>query len=187
MELFNLEFFGAPDGTVYIRDSLGQISKLEYNDIEFINEILQRIEDLYPVAYKALCKCYASSSMNVVYFHYLMVHRFIRCNFNEDDTFSKDINSKGYFNFEQVKCPMRGECTYEGCICGPKMDSSLSEREIEVGELMLDGKDIHEIAESLFISPYTVRRHLDNMKKKLSLSSTHQLINYFHARDHKNN
>lgn len=48
-------------------------------------------------------------------------------------------------------------------------DFNLSSREIEVLELLKKGYDYNKTAEQLFISPYTVRKHIENIYKKLQV------------------
>jgi DNA-binding NarL/FixJ family response regulator len=53
--------------------------------------------------------------------------------------------------------------------------SNLSEREIEVLELIGQGYRPRQIAETLHVSPKTVNSHRENMKRKLELDSTADL------------
>jgi ATP/maltotriose-dependent transcriptional regulator MalT len=53
----------------------------------------------------------------------------------------------------------------------PGRDYGLSERELEVLRLVASGKSNREIASMLVISEHTVARHLQNMYRKLGLSS----------------
>ncbi len=46
-------------------------------------------------------------------------------------------------------------------------DYGLSKREIEILELLAQGLDYNKIAEKLFISPKTVRKHIENIYGKL--------------------
>ncbi len=48
---------------------------------------------------------------------------------------------------------------------------SLSAREREVLRLVVDGKDNSDIAEELFISPYTVKNHISNILLKLQVDN----------------
>jgi len=57
---------------------------------------------------------------------------------------------------------------------GRRVDE-LSEREIEVLELIGQGFRPRQIAESLHVSPKTVNSHRENMKRKLELASTADL------------
>ena len=53
--------------------------------------------------------------------------------------------------------------------------SDLSEREIEVLELIAQGYRPRQIAETLHVSPKTVNSHRENMKRKLELANTAEL------------
>lgn len=54
----------------------------------------------------------------------------------------------------------------------------LTMREREILKLLAEGKKSREIAEALFISPYTVRRHRDNIMEKLQAKTLADLIKY---------
>ena len=54
---------------------------------------------------------------------------------------------------------------------GPRSDSGLTSRELEVLRLVADGLTNQAIAEKLFVSDHTVHRHLANILNKLSVSS----------------
>lgn len=54
---------------------------------------------------------------------------------------------------------------------------NISEREEDVLRLLVEGKTAREIAESLFISPYTVQNHTKNLRSKLKCKNIIQLIN----------
>ena len=108
-----------------------------------------------------------------------MVHRFIRCNFGEYDALSLDVNANGHLRFEDVRCPLRGECPFECIICKPTLDSKLSERENQVAKLLCEGFTAEEIGEELHISPHTVKRHIANIKTRLKLTRTNQIIAKF--------
>lgn len=58
-----------------------------------------------------------------------------------------------------------------------EIDSNLSDREMEVLKEIVKGKSQNDIAEALFISPNTVRTHVNNIYKKLHLNSRSQIIN----------
>ena len=66
-----------------------------------------------------------------------------------------------------------------------KMDSSvktasdgenLTEREMQVLKHLVDGLDYKQIAEKLEISPNTIRKHIDNIYKKLYVTSRAQAV-----------
>ncbi len=58
------------------------------------------------------------------------------------------------------------------------MLADLTERELEVLRLIVDGLTSREIAESLFISPNTVERHRQNIMSKLGLHNRAELVRY---------
>ena len=60
----------------------------------------------------------------------------------------------------------------------PEATDPLSKREKEVAKLLAEGKSSKEIAELLYISKHTVRRHRDNIMKKLALKSLADLVRY---------
>jgi DNA-binding NarL/FixJ family response regulator len=53
----------------------------------------------------------------------------------------------------------------------------LSERECDVLKLVVEGKDYKAIAEKLFLSNHTIRKHIANIYEKLHVSSKAQVIN----------
>lgn len=59
----------------------------------------------------------------------------------------------------------------------------LSERELEIFRLIVEGKSVSEIAEQLFISDKTVSTHKCNIHSKLGLKSVAELVRY--AIEHK--
>ena len=56
----------------------------------------------------------------------------------------------------------------------------LTEREIEILILMVDGLDYRKIAEKLFISPHTVRTHTSKIYEKLHVNSKAEAIKMAH-------
>lgn len=56
--------------------------------------------------------------------------------------------------------------------------SELSSREIEIIKMIAKGKETDEIAELLFLSILTVRKHVQNIYRKLGISSNAKLIIY---------
>jgi DNA-binding NarL/FixJ family response regulator len=59
---------------------------------------------------------------------------------------------------------------------GPRAAGLLSEREREVGALVLDGLTQKEIGARLYISPKTVEQHVARMRQKLAASSRSTLV-----------
>lgn len=177
--LEKIEFYTCPDGSVNMKPENDSVRSYDMSCREVTQEMLLYIKDLYPAAFKALAKLYSPSEKNREFFEFRMVHRFIRCNFGEYDGLTLDITNPGTFNFEHVSCPLRGECVHEGVICRPKKCTNLSPREEEVAILLGKGLNRAEIADKLNISPFTVSRHIANIKARLNLSRTAQIISRF--------
>ena len=175
----NLEFYNTPDGQVCCKPLNQPMYILKESDTALIAEMLTMIQDLYPAAFAALSELYSRSELNRNYYHFRMVHRFIRCNFGEYDALSMDVSANGNLRFEDVRCPLRGECPFECVICKPVLDTKLSEREQHVAKLLGKGYTAEEMGQELHISPHTVKRHIANIKKRLNLSHTHQIIAKF--------
>lgn len=176
------EFFNSPDGTVYVKPFDKPMFVYDIECRQITNELIAYIRDLYPGAFTALSSLYSASERNKDYFMFKIVHRFIRCNFGENDTLSYDINQVGAMCFEEVRCPLRGECIYEGVICKPSLQSKLSSREEEVGRLLATGLSNIEAAGELGISICTIHRHIANIKARLHFKNTNQIISYFHEK-----
>jgi DNA-binding NarL/FixJ family response regulator len=60
---------------------------------------------------------------------------------------------------------------------GDPIAARLSERECDVLKLVVEGKDYKAIAEKLFLSTHTIRKHIANIYEKLHVSSKAQVIN----------
>lgn len=52
----------------------------------------------------------------------------------------------------------------------------LSKRELEIVTLLAEGWTSKEVAESLFLSPDTIRTHRNNIRKKLGVKNTTQMV-----------
>ena len=61
---------------------------------------------------------------------------------------------------------------------GAEVDADLSEREVEVLRLIANGKDNAEIAQTLYISPKTVKNHISNILMKLQIHNRIQAAVY---------
>jgi DNA-binding NarL/FixJ family response regulator len=63
----------------------------------------------------------------------------------------------------------------------PDLAAKLSAREIDVLELLLNGKTANEIGKALFRSPTTAATHIENIYETLGVNSRAQLILAFAA------
>lgn len=177
MRLSDFEFYGTPNGSVMISGQGKTLKVYEVSDRDFTIAMIEKIGQDYPVALKALCEYYQKSSANKAYFEYLIVHRFIRCNFKEYDSHA-DIDTQGSFRFEFVSCPLRGECKYCDVICNPKFNSKLSDAELKVMKLFCQSHTAEEISDTLFISINTVKKHKHNALSKMGMHNLHEFIAY---------
>lgn len=171
-----IEFYILDDELWYVTTD-GKNERLDESNVEMVKEILSMIREYYPESYKALSANYSKSSMNVPYYQYLMVKRFCKCNFGSLDTQKFDLFDRS-FNFEKVSCPLRGECPLEGKVCNPKFNSTLSAAELRVMKLVYENKNNEEIADTLCISPNTLKNHIKSVYVKLGIHEKAEFIRY---------
>lgn len=57
------------------------------------------------------------------------------------------------------------------------LSNPLSSRETDVLKLLISGKNYKKIGETLFISPFTVRRHVNNIYEKLHVKTRTEVVN----------
>lgn len=72
-----------------------------------------------------------------------------------------------------------------GVICRPELNTSLTEREMEVFRLIASNYQTDDIAAELHISPCTVNRHRENIKAKIKVRNVGELIAYWHQNQMK--
>lgn len=80
------------------------------------------------------------------------------------------FKEKKYFN-QEISQLMVGNMALEG-----NANKKLSDREMEILNLVSEGKTTKEIATDLFVSTRTVETHRVNMMKKLGVQNTAELI-----------
>lgn len=177
----NIEFYNTPEGDVMVKEVGQAATILKEQDRDIISYMLCVINDRYPKAYKVLMELYSKSSMNRTYYEFRVVHRFVRCNFGEYDQYTYDIDASGNFIFEEVKCPLRGECHLEGIVCKPEIDTNLTDREMEVYRLIVANIRTEDIAIRLSLSKFTIIRHRENIKARLGLHDIPEMIIYWHV------
>lgn len=172
-----IEFYTTPEGEVTIREQGMPEHNLKESDINFIQRLLEVLEEFYPEAYKALREAYAKYDGNKTYRDFLAVRRFIKCNFGLYDNMV-DVDENWNFQFEFVGCPLRGECKGFNTICNPKFNSTLSDCQLRVMRMCYYGKSDDEIAEQLFLSTHTVKNHRKNVFRKLDIHSMAEFMRY---------
>ena len=107
-----------------------------------------------------------------------MAQRCCGCNFGVFDTMSWDIDEFGVWHFEQVSCPLRGQCTEQDKICNPKMRTKLTERELEIAKLLCDITP-DEICDELHLSISTVYNHIRAIKMRLKFKTIAQITSCY--------
>lgn len=175
----NLEFY-IYENNLWFISSDGMNEPLTEDHSEFISSTILKIKEMFPDAYKALTECYKRSSRNIPHFQYLSVRRFCKCNCGSLDNTSKDVDEEGGFHLENVQCPLRGECQYEGRICKPIFNTKISSSEMRVMRLYYQGWENQRIAEGLYISPHTVKNHIKSVYLKLGIHEKAEFIKYAH-------
>ena len=168
-----IEFYVSPDGRVKV-DEEGIPFTKEYveSDHDLTEYVARLIEKQYPEAFKALELVYRASRPNAPFFRFLIVHRFIRCNFGKFDGLTFDIEGE-VLHVEDVACPLkwRGDCPLKDVVCRPK-PFGLSPREAEVAKMASTGRTYDEISEELGIAHSTIKNVIQKVKEKLHLASS---------------
>lgn len=183
-----IEFYSTPLGDVEIKKEGKPVHTLtqgEKESIDFVNAFIELLKTFYTEAYQALTKQYSACEPNPIAYNYHIVHRFIRCNFGEYDANSPDIDVFVRFNFEEVRCPLRGECQFENICCKPKFNTQLSDREHEILQMIVRQFSTEEIALKLFLSPHTVNNHRRNIHVKTNTKTIAALVDYWHTHNLK--
>ena len=173
-----VEFFNKNDGDVMaLEDDHAEVLTQKS---ELTEEIYDKIVEDYPAAAKALQQLYQKSERNLPYFKFLVVRRFVKCNFGNYDIHTFDIDADGQWNFETVDCPCRGDCPLENIVCRPKLDTGLSLRELQVVALCALGDKSSVIADKLSLSINTVNQHIKHILKKLNKENIKSVITWYH-------
>lgn len=172
--LANIEFFADQQGNVLFRDDQG-VRTLTSDHRDVVGSMFRLIEEDYPKAFQTLSEIYTKSISNLPYFQFLVVHRFIRCNFSRIDR-KLDIDHLGRLVFEECDCPMAGECRAWRVVCNPERSTRLTDRQREVMDLYCEGKSVDEIADRLYISPETVRTTKRNAFAKVGAHDIREFI-----------
>lgn len=63
--------------------------------------------------------------------------------------------------------------------------TTLSDRELQIVDLMARGLSEKEIAEKLFVSPGTINNHTRHIREKLGVSKNTEVILYYIAKQNK--
>lgn len=171
-----IEFYTI-DSEVWYLTQDGRNEILDESKDDVIGMLIERMMECYPEAYRALSKFYEKSALNVHYYRFLIARRFCKCNFGRLDTSEADCKISS-FRFEKVCCPLRGECQFESIVCMPKFNTQLSKKELDVMRLVYEGFNNEDIAERLYLSPFTVKNHIKSVYSKLGIHEKSEFIQY---------
>ncbi len=174
--LSTTEFFSY-ENEVWYKTADGTSGKLSETDVDMVSALYSLIEEFYPKAFDALNVEYERCKLNLHYFRFRVVSRFIKCNYAIIDD-CPDLTNGVFTNFEYVSCPLRGECRYEKIICRPEFNNKLSNAEYRVMKLWYEGADENAIATELFLSPHTIHNHIRNAYCKLGIHSRSEFVRY---------
>lgn len=180
--------YTTPDGCVMVKPHNKPVRELAENgkeNREFIQSMLEYLRTFYTEAFNALCETYSAKEPNRLNYEYWIVWRFIRCNMGSYDLLSHDIDHTGMLQFEEVKCPLRGECKLENICCRPQFNSGLTHRETEVLRLIVNHLQAVDIADKLHLSIHTVNNHRRNIQIKTNTRSIGELVDYWHTNNMK--
>lgn len=172
----SIEFYLTPKGGVMISDDKGT-RPLKESDREFVSAMIEKLSEFYPDALASLSKIFDNKRFNIPHYEYRIVLRFIKCNWGKFDSML-DIDQFGNLNFEEVECPLRGECCHEGIICKPRFNSNLSTRELEVMRYYYEGHEPDHIANKIFLSIETVKTHKRNVFRRTGSHTLAEFIGY---------
>ncbi|MCH3994314.1 MAG: LuxR C-terminal-related transcriptional regulator [Prevotella sp.] len=171
----SIEFRNDQRGNVFYQEEHQPEKHFTKFNKEIIDFILERINQRFPSCYARLISLYRNTPPTERKF--FMAIRFIKCNLGSEDFLSFDIEDQE-FNFEEVKCPLRGLCRDEGIICKPRGLVSLPPEEKKTAKLYLKGYTFREIAQRLNKSPATVKVQLCRIKDKLGVKNCREIIKY---------
>jgi DNA-binding CsgD family transcriptional regulator len=172
----NIEFYITPKGDVMIHSEKG-VRQLKVSDRQFISSMMNIIDEFYPQSLTALSKVYEKLKSVPGFYEFHIARRFIKCNFGKYDSIL-DIDQFGSLNFEEIECPLRGECPVEGIVCKPKFNSKLTDRELDVMQLYYEGIKPEEIAEQTCLSVSTVKTHKRNAFRRVNVHSIAEFFSY---------
>lgn len=169
----NIEFFTDGNGRDMVANIDGNYHVVTEDDQEIIELVYDIIQSDYTEAFNALKKIYSNRKD----FKYLIIRRFLKCNFAVHDD-RPDIRADKSFQLEFVSCPLRCECPVEGIVCQAKLNKELSDREIEIVQLIASGLNNEEIAKEIHRSPFTIKNHRNNIRRKTECKNTASLLNW---------
>ena len=164
----------AKDMLLHENLTTGEVIRFDKLPRSFFIQFDNKIKQIYPEQHAELCRIIGEGPKE-----YGRVYQFCTCNFSTKDG-QPDIDDDGNFMFERVSCPIRHTC--KRTTCSATVSGKLSDRELQVVSLFVEGFQEDEIGERLFISKATVHNHITHIYQKLSFTGSsnpdRQLVAY---------
>lgn len=178
LDLACLELFQDPKGEIVIRSN-EEIITLEQRNRDFIIPMKIMLENDYPLAWKACLEWNKKSRANNMYFDFLNVRRFCKCNFPKFDG-TLDIDENGLLHFEYAECTLRGECKYENIICNPIYNNSLTKNDLNLLRMIaVDQMTAEQIAMRIGRSINTINNRRKSIQYKTGCNTVAKLTAYW--------
>ncbi len=180
-----LEIHGLNPEQVTFQDILGTIHP---EDIPYVQNTERAIADFYysKLTPEQLLKYkmnYSFRSRMADGTYALLNHQAILLTLDTNGGFGKSLNIHTRIdhistvnNFKFSLIGLDNEPSFMNMTVKENMPLELSKREIEIMRLLGEGLDSSQIAEQLFISPKTVKKHRSNILNKLNVKNTSQAI-----------
>jgi|WetSurMetagenome_2_1015567.scaffolds.fasta_scaffold95014_2 DNA-binding CsgD family transcriptional regulator len=178
MELISMEFYQEPSGEIIVKPRFGEIFILKQNRRDFIVPMKILLQSDYAEAYKACEEMNKGAEPNHMYFDFLNVRQFLKCNFGPYDNIL-DIDESGIFHCEFINCPLRGTCKYNNVICSPTFTTRLTDSDIVIIRMIvMQHMTADQIALTLFRSVNTINNRRKIILKKTGCKDIAQLVGY---------
>lgn len=180
IDLNSIEFYQDPQGEMVVNPENNKAFTLTVKDREFIIATTILLENDYPEAWKGCREWNKKSKANALYYDFLCVRRFLKCNWAKFDG-TLDIDTSGQTHFEWVECPLRGECKYENIICNPKFNSSLTRNDINLLRMIaVDNLTAEQIAIRVARSVNTINNRRKSIQHKTGCNTIAKLVAYWY-------
>lgn len=179
------EIHGLNPGKVTFHDILGTIHP---EDVPYVQNTERAIADFYysQLTPKQLLKYkmnYSFRSKMADGTYALLNHQAILLTLDTNGGFGKSLNIHTRIdhisntnNYKFSLIGLDNEPSFMNMSVKEHVPLELSKREIEIMKLLGEGMDSSQIAEKLFISPKTVKKHRSNILNKLNVKNTSQAV-----------
>lgn len=106
------------------------------------------------------------------------IERFTTCNYGALND-EADIDSEGNLSQpEYVPCPFRGKCAHEGKGCSNIMVEGVLLSAGQTRVFRLAKLENKEIANQLFLSPETVKKHMQTIQERTGLANKNEMVHW---------